>query len=118
MAPQPDSETPPSPTPRVSRGGLVSIPPAIQQIAAGEALRDASALGNPTPAEITDLLVIVTAAALETQITSDAVIDARAQTPLGRRLLQIMKEEVMQCWKRHGITEPELPPLLLAIERV
>lgn len=119
MAAQSDSEiTPSSAIPRASRGGLVSIPPTIQQIAASEALRCANELGNPVPAEITDLLVIVAAGVLETQITPDAVIDARAQSPLGRRLLQIMKEEILRGWRSHGIAEPELPPLLLAIEQV
>jgi signal transduction histidine kinase len=119
MLAQPDSEAnSPSPTTRASRGGLVSIPPTIQQIAVSEALRCASELGNPVPPEITDLLVIVAASVLETQITPDAVIDARAQSPLGRRLLQIMKEEILRGWKSHGIAEPELPPLLLAIEHV
>jgi signal transduction histidine kinase len=102
----------------VSQGGLIGIPPAIQEIAASDALHHVNELGSPSSGEITEVLVIVTASVLETQITSDAVIDARAQTPLGRRLLRIMKEEVMRSWRTHGITEIQLPPLLLAIERV
>lgn len=96
----------------------MSIPAAIQEIAASEALRRAHEFGNAARTDITNLLVIVTAGVLETQITSDAVMDARAQTPLGRRLLQIMKEEIIQGWKRHGIAEAELPALMLAMERV
>lgn len=121
MAVQPVSEVTPKVPATVrpaSHGGLVGIPPAIQAIAASDALRRANELGSPTSAEITEVLVIVTASVLETQITSDAVIDARAQTPLGRRLIQIMKEEVMRSWKTHGIMENQLPSLLLAIERV
>ena len=121
MAVQPVSEITPKVSATVqptSHGGIVGIPPAIQAIAASDALRHASELGSPASAEITEVLVIVTASVLETQITSDAVIDARAQTPLGRRLLQIMKEEVMRSWRTHGVTENQLPSLLLAIERV
>ena len=104
--------------PPASRRGLVGIPAAIQQIAYGHALRHAGQLANPTPSEITQTLVIVTASVLETQITPDALIDARAQTPLGRHLLKTMKEEVMAGWRNYAIAEVQLPPLLLAIERV
>lgn len=61
---------------------------------------------------------MVVASVLETQITPAMVMDARVQSSLGRRLLEVMREEVMQRWKEHGITEAELPVLLLAIERV
>lgn len=104
--------------PRVTRGGLAGIPPSIQDLAAGDALRHANTLGSPSAAEITETLVIVTAAVLETQLTPDAVVDARAQSPLGRRLLDAMREEVMRAWQSHGIAVTELPPLLLAVERV
>jgi signal transduction histidine kinase len=106
-----------SPARHIPRG-LVGVPPAIQQIAAHQATQDAPKLGNPSPGDIADVLVIVTASVLETQITPDAVLDARAQSPLGRRLLQVMTDEVMCRWRAHGVAETELPPLLLALERV
>ena len=98
---------------------MVGIPPAIQQIAARQVVaRWSRALGNPSPSEVTGMLVMVVASVLETQITPAMVIDARAQSSLGRRLLEVMREVVMQRWKEHGIGEAELPVLLLAIERV
>src|SRR5579859_1446879 len=121
MTAEPDSEIAPKAAASVQdvlHGSIVGIPPAIQDIAAGDALRHANELGNPSSAEITEILVIVTANVLETQITPDAVLDARAQSPLGRRLLQAMKHEVMRSWRMYGITETQLPSLLLALERV
>ncbi|HLZ44679.1 MAG TPA: HAMP domain-containing sensor histidine kinase [Gemmatimonadales bacterium] len=121
MTAEPDSEIAPKAAASVQdvlHGSIVGIPPAIQDIAAGDALRHANELGNPSSAEITEILVIVTANVLETQITPDAVLDARAQSPLGRRLLQAMKQEVMRSWRMYGITETQLPSLLLALERV
>jgi len=107
------------PAPRTPGAGLVGIPPAIQQIAARQVVaRWSRALGNPSPSEVTGMLVMVVASVLETQITPAMVIDARAQSSLGRRLLEVMREVVMQRWKEHGIAEAELPVLLLAIERV
>ena len=110
---------PPSPAPRVARDGLIPVPPAIQQIAAEELItRWGRELGKPSSAEITDLLGIVVASVLEMQITPRAVVDARAQTPRGNRLITVMRDEVMRAWKTHGLTEAELPVLLLAMERV
>jgi len=110
---------PPSPAPRVLRNGLIGVPPAIQQIAAQELItRWGPELGKPSSAEVTELLVIIVASVLEMQITPGAVVDARAQTPLGNRLITVMRDEVMRAWKIHGLTEAELPVLLLAMERV
>ena len=101
-----------SPASRISRVGLVGIPPAIQQFAARHVT------GTASPAEVTELLVIVAASVLEVQITPDMVIDARAQSELGRRLLEVMRDEIMRSWRQYAIAETELPVLLLAIERV
>lgn len=104
---------------RPRRAGLVGVPPAVQQIAARQVLtRWAQELGNPSPAEVSDILIIVVASILETQITPGMVIDARAQSALARRLLDVMRDEVMQGWRDYGIAETELPALLLAMERV
>jgi len=101
------------------RRGLVGIPPAIQQLAAREVLAQYSEdLGHPTPAQVAEVLVIVVASVLETQITHPIVIDARAQSSLGRRLLTLIREAVMRSWNDHGIAVTELPVLLLAIEQV
>jgi len=75
-------------------------------------------LGNPSRAQVTDVLVIVVASILEMQITPGMVIDARGQSELGRRLLELMRDEVMRSWRDYAIDETQLPVLLLAIERV
>jgi len=101
------------------RRGLVGIPPAIQQLAAREVLAQYSGdLGHQSPAQVAEVLVIVVASVLETQITHPIVIDARAQSSLGRRLLTLIREAVMRSWNDHGIAVTELPVLLLAIEQV
>ncbi len=96
----------------------MGIPSAIQEIAARHVLSRRAEFGNPTPTEVTEVLVIVVASVLENQITPGAAVDARAQTSIGRRLIEVMREEVIRCWRVHGITETELPVLLVAIERV
>ena len=104
---------------RPERGGLVGVPPAIQQLATRHVIaRWSQELGNPSPAEVSDVLVIVVASILEMQITPAMVIDARAQSDLGRRLLDVMRAEIMGSWRAYAIDETELPLLLLAIERV
>jgi len=107
-----------SPVPDLERPGLVGVPPAIQQNAARQVIARCQELGNPSRAEVTDVLVIVVASILEMQITPGMVIDARAQSELGRRLLELMRDEVMRSWRDYAIDETELPVLLLAIERV
>jgi len=121
MAPKPALEITRKATASVHRimpGGIVGIPPAIQEIAAGQAVLQANSLGNPSSAEIKAVVDIVTAAVRDKQMTRDLVIDVRAQSPLGRRLLLIMKEEIIRAWQTHGIAETQLPVLLLAMEQV
>ncbi len=104
--------------PDVARPGLVGVPPAIQQHAARQVIARCQELGNPSRAQVTDVLLIVVASILEMQITPGTVIDARAQSALGRLLLELMRDEVMRSWRHYAIDETELPVLLLAIERV
>ena len=108
------------PPPRLECGGPVGVPPAILQAAARQVVaqwrRD---LGDPpASAAVADLMVILAASILETQITSAPVIDQRAHTDLGRRLLELLRVEVERGWKANGVADSELPPLLIAIERV
>lgn len=109
----------PSLAPRATRAGLVGVPPVIQHIVARR-IRELprEELGNPTPAEITDTLITVVAAVLEMQIIPGPSIDARADSALGRRVLELMADEVVHRWRECGIPATALPVLLLAIERV
>lgn len=63
-------------------------------------------------------MVILAASILEMQVTSEPVIDQRAHSTLGRRLLELLRVEVERGWKESGVADTELPPLLVAIERV
>ena len=107
-----------TPVSRTSRRGLVGIPPAVQEIALRRVIARSEEFGDPLPAEVTGILLIVVASVMENQLTPGAVVDARAQTDIGRRLIEVIREEVTQCWRVHGIHETDLPMLLLAIERV
>jgi signal transduction histidine kinase len=72
---------------------------------------------DTSPTEVSSIAASVVAVVREMQVTQAAVIEARAHTPLGRRLLDVMRDEVMDRWVAHGITERQLPVLLLAMER-
>jgi len=75
-------------------------------------------LDNPSPTDVADVATSVVAGILDMQVTPHAVIDGRAHSPLGRRLLDVMRDEVIARWKAHGLAESQLPVLLLAMERV
>ena len=108
------------PLPRLERGGVIGIPSAMLQAAARQAVTQwRQDLGDPpAAAEVSDLMVILAASILETQVTSTPVIDQRAQSTLGRRLLELLRAEVVRGWRESGVDDTDLPPLLVAIERV
>src|SRR5438093_4380412 len=109
-----------SPDTRSSRAGISGIPSQIQQAAAQQLLAQWSAdLGAPpTAGEVAQVMGLLLAAVLETQVTDSAVIDARAHTLLGRRLLTDLRGELLRSWKAAGVAETDLVPLLAAFERV
>jgi len=102
---------------RHARSGLIKFPPDLQQFAARH-VTTSQEFGNPSPADVNDVAASVVAAVLEMQITPSAVMDARALSDLGRGLLDVMRSEAMRRWKAYGISEMDLPVLLLAMERV
>ena len=115
----PPPSPPPPPTPRVSRRGFVVIPAAIQEAVARQAVNEFSPeRANPSQAEVAEIVGVVVVSVLKSQITPAANIDARVRSPLGRRLLELIGDEIMQRWADHGIGVTELPVLLLAIARV
>ena len=96
----------------------MGLPQEIQQFAVRYVLSQCGdELGHLSPADVREVAGSVVAGVRAMQVTSTAVIDARAHSPLGRGLLEAMREQVMSCWQAHGITERQLPLLLLAIER-
>ena len=63
-------------------------------------------------------MVVLAASIVETQITATPVIDQRVRSSLGRHLLEQLRREVVTRWSESGVADSELPPLLVAIERV
>src|SRR3989441_11062792 len=45
-------------------------------------------------------------------------VDARIHSTLGRRLLELLRSEVVESWREVGVPDTELLPLLVAMERV
>jgi signal transduction histidine kinase len=108
-----------SPAPVVPDRGVVGIPQTIQQTVAREVVAcSGEEPGNPSPAQVREAVNLVVAGVEEMQITRSAVIDARARSALGHRVVDAMRSEIMGGWRRHGIAETELPVMLLALERV
>ena len=100
------------------QGAVVGIPHELQQFAIRSVLaRRGDELGNPSSTEVSAAAESVVAGVLAMQVTPAAVIDSHAHSLLGRALLEAMRAEVMSRWNAHGITVPQLPVLLLAIER-
>jgi signal transduction histidine kinase len=79
--------------------------------------RSRDAVAGQSATAVSETAASVVALVLAMQVTQNAVIDARARSAIGRELLEAMRTEVMSRWKAHGITEPQLPVLLLAMER-
>ena len=116
-----------SPTPnhpltpsRVGPSGVVALPGAIVQIASEQLIRNwSSDLGpTPTPREVEDLLGVLAASIVEIQITPLAVIDPRAHSLAGRRLLELVRGGVVCAWDQGVLVDGEVGRLLVAIERV
>src|SRR6267378_3431846 len=108
------------PTASFERGGVVADSAAILQSAARHVVLQWRERIGTTPAapEIADLMVILAASIVETQITATPVIDQRIHSHLGLRLLDQLRKEVVTRWAEHGVADANLPPLLVAIERV
>ena len=109
-----------SPDARSQRAGISGLPPQIQHAATEQFLAHWSAdLGAlPSAADVTEVMGLLLAGVLETQVTDSAVIDSRARSLLGRRLLTALRAELLRGWKDAGVDETDLSPLLAAFERV
>jgi signal transduction histidine kinase len=106
------------PAPSGERSNSMGFPQQISQAAVQYVLSQCGQeLGHITPADVAELADRVVAGVLAMQVTPTAVIDTRTHSPLGRGLLDAMREEVVTRWKAHGIGEAQLPRLLLAMER-
>ncbi|HEX9486060.1 MAG TPA: HAMP domain-containing sensor histidine kinase [Gemmatimonadales bacterium] len=68
--------------------------------------------------EVTELLVLVAASVVELQASSDAPLDERMRSTLGRRLLELLRAEVVRSWAGGDVDRDEMPGILAAMERV
>lgn len=100
--------------------GSVGSSPAILQSAARHVILQWRQRIGETPAapEIADLMVVLATSIVETQIRAAPVIDERVRSSVGRHLLEQLRREVVRRWTESGVADSELPPLLVAIERV
>ena len=74
--------------------------------------------------EVSELLGLLATAIHQAWFsTSPAVpvrpkVDPRIHSSLGRRLLELLRSEVVEGWREGGVPDTELLPLLIAMERV
>src|ERR1700752_590404 len=76
------------------------------------------------PDEVSELLGLLAAAIHQTWFTTTPVmpirpkVDPRIHSSLGRRLLELLRGEIVEGWRDTGVPDTELLPLLIAMERV
>ena len=74
--------------------------------------------------EVQELLGLVAAAIHQAWFSSMPTVpvrpkvDPRIHSTLGRRLLELLRSEVVESWREVGVPDTELLPLLVAMERV
>jgi len=106
--------------PRIAAGGFAALPSPILRAAAGRVVagwRDE--LGEAVDAEhVSELLALVASAVDRHQASPAAPVDERTRSNLGRRLLELLRAEVVRGWSEHDHTDSHIPPILVAIERV
>jgi len=76
------------------------------------------------PAEASELLALVATAIHQARFdatpggSTRPKADTKIHTALGRRLLELLRSEVVEGWREVGVPDTELLPLLVAMERV
>lgn len=108
-------------TPRVECGDPYCVPCAVLSRAGERVVAQWSRRPRSTTAsEVADLLHVLTAGVHGANGggTEPVTIEERARSTLGRRLLELLRGEVVRGWTEHGGTDTALLPLLVAMERV
>jgi signal transduction histidine kinase len=67
---------------------------------------------------VAEIMAAITTAVHQRQENSAAPIDDRARSVLGRRLLELLRAEIVLDWPSHGLPAAQMAPFLIAIERV
>jgi signal transduction histidine kinase len=68
--------------------------------------------------EVVDLLALLAAAVEAERTNRGGSIDERIRSSLGRRLLELLRAEVVRGWAGNGSGEGQLAAILIAMERV
>ena len=105
---------------RVSRPTLVGVPSHVLDAASRRvAAQWREEVGDPSEIrDVTETLGHLTTAVYQRQTAADAPVDERTRSTLGRRLLELLRAEVVRGWAENGVADTAMPVLLLAMERV
>src|SRR3989442_1237903 len=74
--------------------------------------------GGADREEVTELLVLLADGVRLRQADPAAAVDQRLCSLLGRRVLELLRAEVVRGWTKKGGADAQMPALLDAIERV
>ena len=76
-------------------------------------------MGDPVPLEnVVSLVMLLATGVHNQQVGSEAQIDPRVNSALGRRLLDVLRTEVLRAWSDGGPSSSQVLETLTAIERV
>lgn len=108
------------PQPRAARGAFLSIPSQVLEAAARRVVTQwREEVGDlPDHRDVTEMMSLVATAVHQRQTDPDAPVDERTRSTLGRGLLERLRAELVRGWPTSGVPDSEMPPLLLAMERV
>src|SRR5216110_2571096 len=70
------------------------------------------------PDEVHALLGMISGSVHEAWLNETPQVDKRINSAFGRRLLELLRHEIVEGWRDGGAPDSELLPLLVAIERV
>src|SRR5216110_312733 len=70
------------------------------------------------PDEVHALLGMLSGSVHEAWLDETPQVDKRINSAFGRRLLELLRHEIVEGWRDGGAPDSELLPLLVAIERV
>src|SRR5436309_11502823 len=70
------------------------------------------------PDEVHALLGMISGSVHEAWLNETPQVDKRINSAFGRRLLELLRNEIVEGWRDGGAPDSELLPLLVAIERV
>jgi signal transduction histidine kinase len=117
---RPNGSSPSTAVPRVECGDTSCIPCSVLTSAGARLIAQWSHRPrSTTPAEVAELLAMLTEGAHRAHASGAVLtLDERARSTLGRRLLELLRAEVLRGWKEHGAADSALLPLLAALERV